>query len=181
MPRTRPVETAVHSRSQRLSRTSTFRSRSIVILSPTGPITALPANARRDRPGLVRTAVAGLVALVRLAVPDLHAVEHADHHRLLADADLAAQPLRDEQTPLGVEVHRLGLAEEHPRVGARLGIGEREVADLARALLPLGPGEAEETAVLAERQHGAVRQDVTEPSRQADPALRVERVAMRAE
>ena len=46
--------------------------------------------------------MAGLVALVRHSVPDLHPVEDPEHDRLLRDPDLAPQPLRDQQPPLRV-------------------------------------------------------------------------------
>ena len=38
--------------------------------------------------------------------------------------DLGAEPLRDQQPSLRVELDGLGLPEEHPRVRAALGVGE---------------------------------------------------------
>src|SRR4029453_6387352 len=105
----------------------------------------------------------------------------AEPDRLLADPCLVPQALGHQQTPLSVERHRLRLAEEHPRVRAALRVGEGEVADLDRPRRPLGPGEAEETPVLPERQDGTVGERLTEPTGQADAPLRVELIAVRAE
>src|SRR5581483_7769771 len=134
-----------------------------------------------ERSRLVGPAVTLLVALVGVSGPDLHPVVHPEHHGLLANPHLRPQSLRDQQASLGVELHGLGLAEEHPRVRAPFGVGEGKLADLTRPALPFGPGEAEQAPVLPEREHRALGERLTEPGGQADPAFRVELVAVRAE
>src|SRR5438876_5995815 len=73
-----------------------------------------------QRSARVRAPVGLLVALPRLAAPDLEAFGHSDHDHLRPQADLVAKPLGDHQPALGVELGGLGAAEEHAGVGPGL-------------------------------------------------------------
>src|SRR5205807_9954986 len=77
----------------------------------------------RQRPRFVRGPVLLLVAVERVPLPDLHEGPDSPHHRLAADAHLRSELLPHEKPALVVQVHRLGVAEEHPGVGS--GIGSR--------------------------------------------------------
>ena len=121
------------------------------------------------------------VALVGLAIPDLHPVPHAEHHHLLADPDRFAQPLRDRHAALPVELRLVGRAEEQPCVRAAVGVGKGRGRDLVGTPLPFDPGEAR-TGSRPGRWSARRRPRTPRgTARQRHPALGVELIAVRAE
>src|SRR5437899_4179476 len=139
------------------------------------------ALARLQCSGLIRARVGGLVAFVAGAVPYLHPIAHPEHDDVLLDPHAVTKSLGDREATLSIELCFVRRAEEQPpvRTPGRVGKGER--CDLIGSALPLGAGEDEEAAVLADREPRPVGERLTEPSRQGHTPLRVELVAVRAE
>src|SRR2546425_9394289 len=139
------------------------------------------ALARFQCPGLIRARVGGLVAFVAGAVPYLHPITHPEHDDVLVDPHAVTKALRDREPTLSIELGFVGRAEEQPPVRTPGHVGKGERCNLLGSALPLGAGEDEEAAVLADREPRAVGERLTKPSRQGHTPLRVELVAMRAE
>src|SRR5438128_8102145 len=134
-----------------------------------------------QRAARVGTGLRLLVPVPRLTTPDLQPVGHADHQDLAPDADRRAELLRDDHSALAVQLHPLGVAEEHPRVRPGVLAVQRPGAHLLASAVPLLLGEGEETAVLAERQVQPVAKRLPELRRQGDTALGVQLVPVLTE
>jgi hypothetical protein len=114
-------------------------------------------------------------------VPDLEAIRDADYSDLTSQIGVVPQRARQDETPLGIELNSVGVAEEHPGVRSVGGLRDGEGLHLLLPTLPLKPRKCEQAAVLPERQVDAVLECASELRGERDATLGIDLVVMLAE
>src|SRR5437899_3988427 len=117
---------------------------------------------RLERPARVGASKRLLVPVPCGTRPDVEPLGDPNDDGLALQSDLIAQPLRNDQPALAVQVDAVGASEEHPRVCPGLLPGERPIADLVASAAPLVCGKGVEAPVLAKRQIDALGEGLTE-------------------
>src|SRR3954452_10234065 len=107
-------------------------------------------------------------------VPDLHAVESADHDHLAAEAGVLLEQRRDRDPPLLVGLVLGGPHRQEPAVLTRLADGERGLLEAVGHGREVGDREDVEAEVLTLGHHESLRELVPELGGQEEPVLLVQ-------